>query len=145
MATPGVDALGLEGRESAGDTADNADTASILANNALARDNAVLSRRGISRRVISGRSISRRSIGRRSIGRGLLSRRLLGGWATNNGSLTALAVLSNSKLLEHGLSLLRGRVDGEDHALSTVVALSAVEPCEMVRSWISKMIRRQKN
>lgn len=50
------------------------------------------------------------------------------GGASGEGSTSAGAVLGDGEGLEHGLGLFGGRVDGEDHALSAVALLSAVEP-----------------
>lgn len=52
--------------------------------------------------------------------------------ATGNGSAFAGAILLDSKRLEHGLGLFSSRVDGEDHALSAMALLTAVEPCNFV-------------
>lgn len=51
---------------------------------------------------------------------------------TGDGAAATLALLANGEGLEHGVRLLGGGVDGEDHALSAVGALTAVEPCLIV-------------
>ena len=50
------------------------------------------------------------------------------GGATSDGAAATVAALINGQRLEHGVGLVSGRVDGEDHALAAVVGLTAVEP-----------------
>jgi hypothetical protein len=123
-----ANALGLDDREAASAAADHADTLAVL-DNAVAGDDGVVTtsrRRGLSRGSLGG-SISGRRVGRRSISRRGLGG-LVGRGAADDGSALAVTLLSDGELLEHGLGLLRGGVDGEDHALTAVVALPAVEP-----------------
>lgn len=52
------------------------------------------------------------------------------GTVTGDGAAGEVALLLDGERLEHGVRLGCRGVDGEDHALSAVVALTAVEPFE---------------
>lgn len=59
-----------------------------------------------------------------------------------DGAAGALALLLDGHLLENGLRLLGGRVDGEHHALAAVAGLRAVEPwrVRMLATWLELLV-----
>jgi hypothetical protein len=125
------------GGESASCTRDVANTAAIGSDSALAGDNSCSLRGG--RGSLSGRG------GRRSSRSGRLGLGGRSGLTTLDRSKLAVTLLLDSHLLEHGVCLLGGRVDGENHALTTVVALLAVEPQRSVNHDLHGNLRRRRD
>lgn len=124
-ATMSANTLGSVHGEATRSALAGASAASISSNVALSSGDSAgagSGRRSGSRRSGSGRCLS----GRRGSG----SRR--SATSTGDGSSRASAVLSNGHLLEYGLGLSSGRVDGENHSHTAVASLSAVEPLEEV-------------
>lgn len=121
--TSSTDALGISGKPS-GVARDDACATAVCSDCSLSRSST--SRR----RLLALRRRGFAVLGRSSFA--ALSRRgIFSSIAAGNGSSFASPVLLDSERLKHGLGLFSCRIDGEDHALSTMALLTAVEPCKI--------------
>lgn len=114
----GTNTLGIHGRERAGSALHRALAAAVRTNRALTRSDTVATVSTLSALTGSGGALSRSG---RLVGRSA-------GLTAGDGGRLAATVLLDGHLLEHGVSLFGGRVDGEYHALAAVTLLAAVEP-----------------